>query len=203
MGTANVTLYAQWTANPYTITFDKDDVDAVGTMANQTIASGSSASLTTNAFTKAGWQFTGWAETSGGTVAYVDGASYTMGTANVTLYAQWVCDPCSGWDATGVTVILWYAGSSGSSDPRLDIDGTIIGPACAGITEIFIEVELYNNGGTLKESFTDTLFSATGIFTVDLDVPSAFYNSITDYMLWITVPGCSTVLMILEGPVTE
>ena len=126
-----------------------------------------------------------------------------MPAADVTELVVYTCDPCSGWDATGVTVVKWYAGSSGNSDPRLDIDGTITGPACAGITEIDIEVELYNNGGTLKESFTDTLFSATGIFTVDLDVPSAFYNSITDYQLWITVPGCSTVLMILEGPVTE
>jgi hypothetical protein len=125
-----------------------------------------------------------------------------MPAADVTLYAQWVCDPCSGWDATDVTVIKWYAGSSGNSDPRLDIDGTITGPACAGITEIDIEVELYNNGGALKESFTETLTSAINTFTVELDVESAFYNSITDYMLWITVEGCSEQ-MILEGPVVE
>jgi len=129
--------------------------------------------------------------------------SGTMPAADVTVLVVYICDPCSGWDATGVTVIKWYAGSSGNSDPRLDIDGTITGPACAGVTEIDIEIELYNNGGTLKESFTDTLFSATGIFTVDLDVPSAFYNSITDYKLWITVPGCSGVLLIKEGPVVE
>jgi len=128
--------------------------------------------------------------------------SGTMPAADVTVLVVYICDPCSGWDATGVTVIKWYAGSSGNSDPRLDIDGTITGPACAGVTEIDIEIELYNNGGTLKESFTDTLFSATGIFTVDLDVPSAFYNSITDYKLWITVDGC-TEMMILEGPVVE
>ena len=151
-----------------------------------------------------GYIFDGWNTAADGTGTDYDPADpLTMPASDVTLYAQWVCDPCSGWDATGVTVIKWYAGSSGNSDPRLDIDGTITGPACAGITEIDIEIELYNNGGTLKESFTDTLFSATGIFTVDLDVPSAFYNSITDYKLWITVPGCSSVLMIKEGPVVE
>jgi uncharacterized repeat protein (TIGR02543 family) len=89
MGTANVTLYAQWTLNNYTITFDKNDGDATGTMSNQTIACGASANLTANGFTKAGWTFTGWATTPGGTVAYADGASYTMGTSNVTLYAKW------------------------------------------------------------------------------------------------------------------
>jgi uncharacterized repeat protein (TIGR02543 family) len=73
----------------YTVTFDKNDTGATGTMVAQTIASGSSANLTACAFTKTGWTFAGWAETSGGTVVYVDGASYTMGSANVTLYAQW------------------------------------------------------------------------------------------------------------------
>jgi uncharacterized repeat protein (TIGR02543 family) len=58
-------------------------------MAAQTIASGSSANLTACAFIKTGWTFAGWAETSGGTIEYADGASYTMGTANVTLYAKW------------------------------------------------------------------------------------------------------------------
>ena len=126
--------------------------------------------------------------------------SGNMPAADVTETVTYICNPCSGWSASGVSVVKWYAGSNGNSDPRLDIDGIITGPACAGITEINIEVELYNNGGTLKESFTNTLISATSTFTVALDVPSAYYNSITDYKLWITVDGCSE-MMILEGPV--
>ena len=89
MGTANVTLYAKWSANNYTVTFDKDDNAATGTMSAQTIASGSSANLTANAFSKTGWIFAGWATSSTGTVAYTDKASYIMGTANVILYAKW------------------------------------------------------------------------------------------------------------------
>jgi uncharacterized repeat protein (TIGR02543 family) len=89
MGTSNVDLYAIWTANSYTVTFDKNDADASGTMSDQTIASGSSAPLTMNVFSKAGWTFAGWATTSGGAVAYSDGQNYTMGAANVTLFAQW------------------------------------------------------------------------------------------------------------------
>ncbi len=73
----------------YTITFNKNDDAATGTTSAQTIASGSSANLTACAFTKTGWTFTGWATTSGGAVAYDNQASYTMGTSNVTLYAQW------------------------------------------------------------------------------------------------------------------
>lgn len=89
MGTANVTLYAHWTANSYSISFSANDGSATGTMANQTIVSESSANLTFIGFTKAGWTFTGWALSPSGVVAYADGASYTMGTGNVTLYAKW------------------------------------------------------------------------------------------------------------------
>jgi uncharacterized repeat protein (TIGR02543 family) len=90
MGTADVTLYAKWTQNTHTVTFDKNDAAAVGTMAAQTIAEGSSSPLTANAFVKTGWTFTGWAASAGGEVAYTDGASYAMGTGDVTLYAKWV-----------------------------------------------------------------------------------------------------------------
>jgi len=87
MGTTNVTLYAKWTPNNYTITFDANG--GSGTMANQTIATGATVALTANAFTRAGYVFDGWSTTAGGAIAYADGDSYTMGTSNVTLYAQW------------------------------------------------------------------------------------------------------------------
>ncbi len=89
MGTANVTLYAKWTADSYSITFDKNDAAATGTMASQSVASGTAASLNVNTFTKAGWVFTGWATSTGGAVVYADGSSFTMGVSNVTLYAVW------------------------------------------------------------------------------------------------------------------
>jgi uncharacterized repeat protein (TIGR02543 family) len=90
IGASNVTLYAKWVSNPYTITFNKNDAAATGTMAAQTIASGSTAALSANTFVKSGWTFTGWATTSTGAVVYQNSVNYTMGTANVTLYAKWV-----------------------------------------------------------------------------------------------------------------
>ena len=44
--------------------------------------------LTANAFTKSGATFAGWSLTSGGSIAYADGASYDF-SANLTLYAIW------------------------------------------------------------------------------------------------------------------
>ncbi|PKP19525.1 MAG: hypothetical protein CVU04_05775 [Bacteroidetes bacterium HGW-Bacteroidetes-20] len=90
MGSADVTLYAKWAQNPsYTITFNKNDASAVGTMATQTITSGLSANLNANSFTKPGYSFAGWAESAAGAVVYTDQAKYTMGSADVTLYAKW------------------------------------------------------------------------------------------------------------------
>ncbi|MCP4710081.1 MAG: InlB B-repeat-containing protein, partial [Planctomycetes bacterium] len=92
MGTNDVTLYAVWLANGYIITFDKNDAGATGTMSPQTIASGSSENLTICGFSKTGWTFNGWATTSGGVVEYADQTSYTMGAADVTLYAKWTAN---------------------------------------------------------------------------------------------------------------
>jgi uncharacterized repeat protein (TIGR02543 family) len=87
--TANTILYARWTPNSNTITFDKNAVDATGTTASQIIATAATANLTLNGFSWVGYTFAGWATTSTGAVAFADNASYTMGTANVTLYAVW------------------------------------------------------------------------------------------------------------------
>ena len=92
MGSSDVTLYAKWTANSYTITFDKNDAAATGTMSSQTIACGSSATLTSNGYGKPGWNFAGWATTATGTVEYEDGDSYIMGGSDVTLYARWTAN---------------------------------------------------------------------------------------------------------------
>jgi len=89
MGAANVTLYAKWIGINYNVIFQKNDIAASGTMDYQIIPCGSSENLTTNTFTKTGWAFEGWAETTSGSVVYNNQAIYTMGTVNVTLYAKW------------------------------------------------------------------------------------------------------------------
>lgn len=88
MGSSSVTLYAKWTANNYTITFDANG--GTGSMSNQTIACGSSANLAVNVFTRTGYTFAGWATSSGGAVVYSNNASYTMGASSVTLFAKWI-----------------------------------------------------------------------------------------------------------------
>ncbi|MBK8811285.1 MAG: InlB B-repeat-containing protein [Acidobacteria bacterium] len=85
---ANTTLYAQWTINSYTVTFNGNGSDG-GATALQTNNYNTVAALTSNGFTRTGYTFAGWNTLAGGGgTAYADGANYTF-TADITLYAQW------------------------------------------------------------------------------------------------------------------
>ena len=72
----------------YTLTYDANG--GTGSMDN-TVSKGS-ITLTANAYTKSGYTFMGWATSQAladaGTVAYADGAAYTL-SADATLYAVW------------------------------------------------------------------------------------------------------------------
>ena len=86
-GATNATLYAKWTPNTYTVTFDANG--GTGSMDAQTFTYDTPANLTTNSFTRTGYTFAGWATSAEGSVVYADQASYTTGAANATLYAKW------------------------------------------------------------------------------------------------------------------
>jgi len=82
-----LSLYAKWTANTYTLYYDANG--GTGTMSSQTATYGQALQSTNNAFSKAGYTFTGWTGS--------DGASYANGykfapwniAGNFTLTAQW------------------------------------------------------------------------------------------------------------------
>ena len=88
------TLYAKWTPNSYSISFNKNDNAATGTMNNQSMTYGTSSNLTNNSYYKRGYKFVGWNTASDGTgTAYLNGASVSnltnVNNGTVTLYAQW------------------------------------------------------------------------------------------------------------------
>ena len=90
-GATDTTFTASWNVNSYKVKFNANG--GTGTMSDQSIAYGSSASLTANAFAKTGHTFAGWATSTTGAAAYANGASYTMNsTSDVTLYAVWTAN---------------------------------------------------------------------------------------------------------------
>lgn len=71
----------------YTIIFDANG--GSGAMNPQIFTYGEPQNLSPNEFTMENKDFLGWAKTSGGSIAYDDNSGYTIGTADVTLYAVW------------------------------------------------------------------------------------------------------------------
>ena len=75
-----------------TVTFEANGTEEYpveGTMAPQTVTAKTDTVLTTNTFTREGYNFTGWNTAADGTgTSYADGATVNL-TENTTLYAQW------------------------------------------------------------------------------------------------------------------
>ena len=86
-----VTLYAQWQANNYTVKFDANG--GQGKMQDQQFAYDQAQKLSANVFTKENYTFAGWATSQNGEVVYTDAKEVkNLTTANngeVTLYAVW------------------------------------------------------------------------------------------------------------------
>lgn len=86
-GNAALTLYAQWTANTYTVKFNANG--GTGAPGNQTKTYGVALTLSTTKPTRTNYNFLGWATSASATSAqYAAGGSYTDNSA-VTLYAVW------------------------------------------------------------------------------------------------------------------
>ncbi len=87
----NVTLYAVWKANAYTVKFDGNGATS-GKMAAQKRTYGDGKKLPANAFKRTNFHFLGWATAKGGAVKYADKKAANLSKkdgATVTLYAVW------------------------------------------------------------------------------------------------------------------
>ena len=101
---ADITLYAKWSANP-THTVAYANGGGTGTAPTQAaVSEGASFTVAANTFTRAGYTFSGWND---GSNTYAANSTYTMGTSNVTLTAQW----------TATSQSVTYAAGGGTGTP--------------------------------------------------------------------------------------
>jgi uncharacterized repeat protein (TIGR02543 family) len=90
VATSNITLTAQWSAL-YTVTYSQGLGSGTPTTEPASYSEGSELVIATDAgISRSGFTFAGWND---GTTTYQPGASYTVGTSNVTLTAQWTAIP--------------------------------------------------------------------------------------------------------------
>lgn len=129
---ANVTLYAMWTPNTYTITYDGNGFTG-GVVPNPTVGSGL-VTLATNsgALVKNGSRYVGWnTATDGSGTSYAVGDPYTL-SADITLYAVWL--------PTTYSVTYVGNGNTGGTVP--------------------VDITAYSSGGTVIVSGPNTLVNA-------------------------------------------
>ncbi|MBQ3672984.1 MAG: glycosyl hydrolase 53 family protein [Paludibacteraceae bacterium] len=97
--TGDVTYYAQFTTNTYTITYNAG-ANGSGTVAADIKTYGVNLTLSSNTFTRDYYTQTGWSTTDGGAKAYDLGGTYTANAA-ITLYPYWTRDTYTiTWNAT-------------------------------------------------------------------------------------------------------
>jgi uncharacterized repeat protein (TIGR02543 family) len=129
---ANITLYAMWTPNTYTITYDGNGFTS-GVVPNPTVGSGL-VTLATNsgALAKNGNSYMGWNTAIDGSGAfYAVGDPYTLST-DITLYAVWL--------PTTYSVTYVGNGNTGGAVP--------------------VDITAYSSGGTVSVLGPNTLVNA-------------------------------------------
>ena len=117
MGTASIAFYAQWTPQAtYTVTYSGNGSTggAVPVDANSYLQGATVTVLGAGTLTRTGYTFNGWNTVANGSGARYDaGNTYTMGTANITFYAQWTPQ---------ATYTVTYSGNS-STGGAVPVDG--------------------------------------------------------------------------------
>ena len=114
MGSANVDLYAQWSALPtYTVTYNGNGstggsvpVDSANYLTGAIV----SVLGNTGSLVRTNYAFSGWNTLANGSgTSYDPAQTFSMGSANVTLYAKWAADSSTSWTNFQSSGTLPYA----------------------------------------------------------------------------------------------
>lgn len=126
--TANTDITITAVANSYKVEFNGNG--GTGSMGKQDMTYDTSAPLTANTFTNAGYNFAGWSESKGGEVKYPDGTSVkNMTTENrktITLYAVWTKKQVIPAFSSSAVQSYKYDGSNKAYNLTSNIEGFVI-----------------------------------------------------------------------------
>ncbi len=199
MGSSNVTLYAQWTENTYSVTYNGNSntggsapVDATSYYTGDTVTVlGNTGSLTRTGYTFAGWN----TEANGTGTSYPAGSTFAIGSNNVTLYAKWIA----------VDYTVTYDGNTNTG-------GSV--PTDATTYNITNTVTVLGNTGTLlKTGYTfagwNTAADGSGASYSTGDTFAMGSSNVTLYAKWTISGGSSsgtsstppqeTIIVIVNG----
>ncbi len=180
MGVANVTLYAIWTANPtYTVTYNGNGntggivpVDSTNYEHGQTVTVlGNTGNLV-----KTNYSFAGWNTLANGTgTVYTQSQTFTMGAANITLYAMWTANP---------TYTVTYNGN-GNTGGGVPVDST-------NYQQGQTVTVLGNTGNLVKTGYSfanwNTLADGSGVTYPQAQTFIMGAANVTLYAMWTANP---------------
>ncbi|MCD7748167.1 MAG: InlB B-repeat-containing protein [Firmicutes bacterium] len=107
--TSDLTLYAHWSANVYTVSFDLNYTGATGAPTSQSVSYGSTATAPTSP-TRDGYTFAGWYTSASGGSAY---SFSTTVTGDITLYAHWTEESASTYTVSfNMNYLYGFSGAS-------------------------------------------------------------------------------------------
>ena len=182
-GIANgTTLYAQWKANTYTISFDGGE-GATGVTASVNATYNKPVALTANGFSKTGYKFEGWdTDSSADDVVYSDATQVENLTATnnetVTLYAVWSEKPVlnPSLEARNVTYngLDQVFSLSGEFDITYQQDGKTVTPKNAGVYDVVIHADETDEYAEYNATVYDGLVIEKAALTITPSDMSAY-----------------------------
>lgn len=187
---ANVTLFAQWSANSYNVTYDEHG--------GSTVSDGSYVFGNTLVFpsapTRSGYNFAGWfAAASGG--QQLTASEVSSGTSNVTLHAQWTPLPAQtvSWAPTNTSIARNLASITPSSLATTSGDGQIS----------YSVLDARTTGCSVDSSTGVVTFTGVGICSVRATAASTV-NYLTDthdvdFTITSSTPAVSLALDMTTG----
>lgn len=143
IGITDVTLYALWSVDPCMVVFNANG--GSGSMNTVTGTEGEIVTLPENTFTRSGYEFYGWSESTKGIITQYDQASYTFNATEIILYARWNSE-----NATGAN---WFTYTE--SDVEKTITGYTGSFSEIVIPDIIEDCPVTSIGGSAFANITD------------------------------------------------
>ena len=170
VASANMTFYPKWSANTYTITYNKNGATGAPTAATASYTTaGTAVTLTTvGTMVKTGFDFGGWSTTPTGSALV---GTYTT-SADVTLYAVWTIKSISisfaKGDASSSTFFNFPAGRSANYGTTITLNDTVDSAVdISGVSNAFMGwndgTSIYQSGATYLIGESAPTFTATWV----------------------------------------
>ena len=189
MGSAGVTLYAQWTATAqYSVNYTANGATSGSAPVDSNHYSvGATVTVlgNTGSMVNTGYSFVGWNTVSNGSgTSYVPGATFTMSNASVTLFAEW---------ASGGSFTVSYSGN-GSTGGSAPVDSHSYTPGS-------VVTVLGNTGNLTRTGYTfagwNTMANGSGTSYIQGATFTIGASSPTLYAQW--APAGSTYTVTYNG----